>query len=316
MKTVSGFGRLAVSNRVAMRAAAINVDIDSLHLYYRIHGLDEATATNAVWERGVVRFAELFDALGISATFFVVASDLERWPAAAAIAKDLVRAGHELASHSLTHPYDLVRQHDRALRAELEQSRAILSEVRGSAVTGFRAPGYTMTPRVLRLLREAGYSYDSSIFPSPPYYLAKLAVLAAMAVRGKKSHSIVGPPSVMWEDRLPSVRDGIVELPVTVLPVVRAPFIGTTVLMMKQRGYSLVRRVLGAVPFVNLELHGIDLCDLQLDGIDPVLLKQPDLRVPLVEKLAIFREVFSDLRDRWGVDTLERLAPQLGRRAA
>jgi len=299
-----------------MRAAAINVDIDSLHLYYRIHGLDEATATNAVWERGVVRFAELFAELGLHATFFVVASDLERWPAAAAIAKDLVRAGHELASHSLTHPYDLVRQHDKAVRAELETSRDILSEVRGTPVTGFRAPGYTMTPRVLTLLREAGYSYDSSIFPSPPYYLAKLAVLASMAVRGKKSHSIVGPPSVMWQDRLPSVRDGMIELPVTVLPIVRAPFIGTTVLMMKQRGYALVRRVLGAVPFVNLELHGIDLCDLAEDGMDPVLLKQPDLRVPLAEKLAIFREVFSDLRDRWGVDTLERLAPLLVQPAA
>ncbi|MCC6972292.1 MAG: polysaccharide deacetylase family protein, partial [Phycisphaerales bacterium] len=114
-----------------MHAAAINVDIDSLHLYYRIHGLDEARATNAVWERGVVRFAELFDELGVQATFFVVASDLERWPAARKIAEDLVAAGHELASHSLTHPYDLVRQHDRAVRTELETSRQILSDVRG-----------------------------------------------------------------------------------------------------------------------------------------------------------------------------------------
>lgn len=42
-----------------MHAAAINVDIDSLHLDYRIHGLDETRATNAVWERGVARFAVL-----------------------------------------------------------------------------------------------------------------------------------------------------------------------------------------------------------------------------------------------------------------
>jgi hypothetical protein len=65
------------------------------------------------------------------------------------------------------------------------------------------------------------------------------------------------------------------------------------------------------VPFVNLELHGIDMCDLDADGVDPVLLKQPDLRVPLADKRALFREVFSDLRDRWGVDTLETLAPEL-----
>ena len=87
-----------------IRAAAINVDIDSLHLYYRIHGLDEARATNAVWEKGVVRFAELFDELGVKATFFVVSSDLERWPVAREIAQKLVADGHELGSHSHTHP--------------------------------------------------------------------------------------------------------------------------------------------------------------------------------------------------------------------
>lgn len=293
------------------RAAAINVDIDSLHLYYRIHGLDEAAATNAVWERGVVRFAELFAALGIKATFFVVASDLERWPEAKKIAAQLVADGHELASHSLTHPYDLVRQHDHAISHELVESHRILSAVRGTSVAGFRAPGYTMTPHVLRLLREHGYTYDSSIFPCPPYYLAKLAVLAKMALTGNRSHSIVGPPSVMWDDRLPSRKEGIVELPVTVLPGIRFPFIGTSLLMLKQLGFRAIRPVLRQVPFVNLELHGIDLCDLEADKIDKALLKQPDLRVPLSDKLALFRQVFSELRDDWGVDTLESLAPKL-----
>lgn len=293
------------------RAAAINVDIDSLHLYYRIHGLDEAAATNAVWERGVVRFAELFDELGVKATFFVVASDLLRWPEAAKIARQLVEAGHELGSHSLTHPYDLVRQHDRAITHELAESHRILSAVRGTPVAGFRAPGYTITPRVLGLLADTGYTYDSSVFPCPPYYLAKLAVLARMALTGKRSHSIVGPPSVMWEDRLPSRRHGLVELPVTVLPGLRFPFIGTSLLMMKSLGYRAIRPILRKVPFVNLELHGIDLCDLEADQIDKALLEQPDLRVPLADKLALFRQVFSELRDDWGVDTLEKLAPRL-----
>ncbi|MCC6622439.1 MAG: polysaccharide deacetylase family protein [Deltaproteobacteria bacterium] len=289
-----------------VRGAAINVDIDSLHLYYRIHGHDEGDLADVVWERGVTRFAELFARLGIKATFFVVASDIDRWPFARRIAEDLARDGHELASHSLTHPYDLVRQHDRAVRTELEESRAIISAVRGSPCVGFRAPGYTMTARVLRLIRQAGYRYDSSLFPSPPYYLAKLAVLTAMALRGKRSHSIVGPPSVMWEDRLPHYREGLVELPVTVLPGLRLPVIGTSLIMAGERGYRLLAPWLARVPFVNLELHGIDLCDLEADGIDPVMRKQPDLRVPLATKLALFERVFSDLRDALGVRTLEQ----------
>jgi hypothetical protein len=294
-----------------MRAAAVNVDIDSLYLYYRLHDLDETRATNAVWERGVVRFAELFDQLGVKATFFVVAQDLERWPVAKRIAEQLVDAGHELASHSWTHPYNLTRLDDTEVAAELDNAHRIISEVQGRDIVGFRAPGYTMTPRILRLLAERGYSYDSSIFPCPPYYMAKLAVMASMAIRGKHSASIIGPPDVMWADRLPHRREGITELPVTVLPGLRAPFIGTSLLMMGQRGYSLIRPWLKRASFVNLEFHGIDLCDLNGDGIDPALLKQPDLRVPLTKKLALFRRVIGDLRDDWGVDTLEQLAPKL-----
>lgn len=288
--------------------AALNIDVDSLHHYYRIHGLDEREATNVVWERGVTRFAELLGELGLKATFFVVTEDLERWPRARAIAEELVAAGHELGSHSVTHPYDLVRQHDRRVKDELTRSRQVLSEIRKRPCVGFRAPGYTMTPRVLALVKDAGYRYDSSIFPCPPYYLAKLARLGAMAMSGKRSESIVGPPSVMWDDRLPHVRDGIVELPVTVMPTfpfARFPVIGTSLLMLGERGYRLLARPLLALPFVNLELHGIDLCDLAADGIDPALSTQPDLRVPLARKLSLFRRVFSDLRDGLGVRTLE-----------
>lgn len=293
-----------------IRRAAINVDVDSLYLYYRIHGLPEHQATDVVWRRGVARFAELFDRLGVSATFFVVARDLEDSRTARDMAEQLVKAGHEIGSHSHTHPYDLVRLHDRALEVELATSHGILSEVRGSPVAGFRAPGYTMTPRVLRALVSAGYRYDSSIFPCPPYYLAKLGVLALMALQGRRSHSIIGPPQVMWEKRLPHARpEGIHEFPVTVLPGIRFPVIGTSLLTLGERGYDLIRPLLMRVPFVNLELHGIDLCDLTSDGIDPVLLKQPDLRVPLAKKLALFERVFTDLRDSHGVDTLEALTP-------
>ena len=62
---------------------------------------------------------------------------------------------------------------------------------------------------------------------------------------------------------------------------------------------------------MNFELHGIDLCDLDADGIDPALRAQPDLRVPLSEKRRLISRAVLDLKDGWGVDTLEVLAPQL-----
>ncbi len=295
---------------MSWRAAAVNVDVDSLYLYYRLHGLDEARATNAVWERGVTRFAELFAELGVKATFFVVAADLERWPAAASLARQLAADGHELASHTWSHPYALTRLDRAGVAEEVDKAAAALAEVRGTPITGFRAPGYNMTDAVFDVLGERGYAYSSSVFPCPPYYLAKLAVLAKMKVLGQTSQAIMGEPSVLWAPRGPHRRRGVLELPITVLPGLRLPFIGTSLLMMGQRGYGLTRPWLDRVDFVNLEFHGIDLCDLQADGIDPALLKQPDLRVPLADKLALFRRVIGDLRDGWGVQTLEALAPR------
>ncbi|MGM0577434.1 MAG: polysaccharide deacetylase family protein [Myxococcota bacterium] len=289
--------------------AAVNVDVDSLHLYYRIHGLDEEAATNVVWERGVARFAELFDEVGIRATFFVVASDLVRWPEAGRMVRRLAEAGHEIASHTWSHPYDLTRRPRSLIQRELQQAQKQLSDASGRPVVGFRAPGYTMTDVLWELLAEEGYAYDSSLFPCPPYYLAKAAVMGLMRLRGRTSASILDHPSVMWAPRLPHRRKGVLELPISVLPGVRFPFIGTSLLMMGQAGYRVARPLVRRMSYVNLEFHGIDLCDLTLDGIDPTLLKQPDLRVPLERKRDLFRRVLTDLRDAFHVNTLENLAP-------
>jgi len=293
------------------RCAAVNVDIDSLYLYYRLHDLDESRATNAVWERGVVRFAELFDEVGIKASFYVVSDDLLKWPEARRICGELAAAGHEIGSHTASHPYDLIYKDAATIADEVEQSMDVLSEVRGTPVTGFRAPGYHMAPAVYDAVKQAGYRYSSSLFPSWPYHLAKWGVMAGMRLRGKKSKAIAGDPKILIASRHPHYRRDLLELPVTVLPGIRFPFIGTSLIAFGQRGYALTKPLLKPLSFVNLEFHGIDMCDLEQDGIDPALLKQPDLKVPLKEKRATIKRALVDLRDGWGVSTLEQLTPLL-----
>lgn len=293
------------------RAAAVNVDVDSLYLYYQLHDLDPDAATNAVWERGIPRFLDLFDEVGVKATFFVVAADLERWETAREVAADAVARGHELGSHTWSHPYDLTRMDRPHIEAEIDRATEVLSDLQGRPVVGFRAPGYHMVPAIYDVLAERGYLYSSSIFPCPPYHLAKLAVMAGMRVTGKQTSAIAGDPRIMVAKTTPHRRRGLLEVPITVLPPLRLPFIGTSLLMGGQLGYSAQKPLMKMVRFVNLEFHGIDMCDLESDGIDPALLKQPDLRVPLADKTELFRRVLGDLQAGWGVDTLEKLAPSL-----
>tara|TARA_B100000674_G_scaffold463131_2_gene443866 strand:+ start:1622 stop:2539 length:918 start_codon:yes stop_codon:yes gene_type:complete len=292
------------------RSAAVNVDIDSLYLYYRLHGLDEERATNVIWERGVPRFAELFASYGIRATFFVVGADLERWPRAMEGAKALVAEGHELGNHTWSHPYDFSKGDDTSIGEEIDRAHTIISEAAGREICGFRAPGYNMSEEVYRSLAQRGYLYSSSLFPSPPYMLAKWGVMASMLLRGKRSEAIWGNPSMMFSSRAPHHRRSVLEMPITVLPGIRFPLIGTTLSLMGTTGYRVIRPLLKQAKFLNLEFHGIDLIDLETDGIDGTLAAQRDLRIGLESKLETFSALMEDVSNGWNVRTLEELAPQ------
>jgi peptidoglycan/xylan/chitin deacetylase (PgdA/CDA1 family) len=279
----------------------VSVDLDAIACYHRIHGLPDPPperARHAVLRRCLPRFAELFARHGVRATFFVVGADLDEDVEGGSQLAELARAGHELANHSFTHPYDFVRLGATQIAAEIDHAHAAIGACAGAAPIGFRAPGYEITPEVIAALGARGYRYDSSLFPSPPYYAAKALVMAAMRVAGRPSGSFLGSPRAPFAARHPRRTAGdLVELPIAVTPALRLPVIGTSLVTAPE---WLRRRLVAAAlraPFFNLELHGIDLCDADADEIPPALVaRQPDLRRPLAHKLRVFDETLSAIR--------------------
>src|SRR5262249_56553954 len=77
-----------------------------------------------------------------------------------------------------------------------------------------------------------GYRYDSSALPSPPYYAAKLMVMAWMAVRGRRSRSTArGWRSFLGARRPRYINDfGLWEIPMSVSRYLRLPLIRTMLL--------------------------------------------------------------------------------------
>jgi peptidoglycan/xylan/chitin deacetylase (PgdA/CDA1 family) len=289
---------------------SVSVDLDAVECYHRIHALGEAPAGEArfaILRRALPRLGELFAKHGIVATLFVVGKDLEDDAEGARIVADLAKAGHEIASHSYSHPYHLVRLDREQIAAELDRAHAAIAKVAGRPPVGFRAPGYEISAELIALLGERGYRYDSSTFPAIPYYLAKAAVMAAIRVTGRKSGSILGSAKVLGAPCTPyhpaegaPYRRGdlpIVELPVTVTPRLRLHVIGTTLVLAPE---WLRRRLVAAAlgtPHFNLELHGIDLADAAGDGLSAALIRrQPDLRVSLARKLAALDRTLDEAR--------------------
>jgi polysaccharide deacetylase family protein (PEP-CTERM system associated) len=102
-----------------------------------------------------------YDALG---TFFTVGWVAERHPE---MMRRIVSAGHEVASHTYDH-VRITHQTPEHFRESVRRTKAIIEDVTGSAVLGFRAPSFSIIPGTewaLDVLIEEGHAYDSSLFP-------------------------------------------------------------------------------------------------------------------------------------------------------
>lgn len=293
------------------KLCSLSVDLDPLSAYYAIHGLGDPPRPLrfTILRKALPRFEELFAEAGVRATFFVIGRDLEaaEHDDAKEVLRRLATDGHEIGNHTYSHPYDLCRLPEQVVEAEVRRCHELCAEVLGAAPVGFRAPGYTIDAKVHRVLAGHGYRYDSSMFPSPPYWLAKLGVMAMMSLRGRSSASVVSDPRALLSPADPYRPDPqrpwrrgqspLVELPVAVQPFTRLPAIGTLLAVAPEVMRRFVLASMASRPFFNLELHGIDLADAIADRIPTQLAgRQPDLRVPFYEKRRRFLQTIEELR--------------------
>lgn len=284
---------------------AVSVDLDEIPNYFRIHGLDVAgagAAATAVYDVAIDRLERFAKQLDVPLTLFAIGADLAR-PEAAARLRRAREAGFEIANHSLDHLYDLTRRERHDVVAQIEGGADAIARATGARPVGFRAPGYTMTDEVMDVLAELGVVYDSSVFPCPAYWAAKTAAIGLIAARGRRSHSVVDTPLVLAAPTRPyrvgrpywRRGDGVLELPVQVTRGARLPFFGTSITFAGPDRARWLARMCAGEPLVNLELHGIDVLDAT-DGLEPLAPYQPDVRIPLAQKLAALGAVVETLK--------------------
>jgi peptidoglycan/xylan/chitin deacetylase (PgdA/CDA1 family) len=303
-----------------VRLAALSVDLDEIPCYAAIHGLRVPSGSeHAIYDHAVARLEALFASEGIPATFFAIGSDLAREENRATL-KRLHDAGHEIASHSESHLYDLTRRDDATIEREIARAEASIEGAVGERPVGFRAPGYTITDAVLGHLTQRGYLYDSSVFPCLAYYAAKAAAISAIALAGRQSRSIVDHPRVLRAPadpyrigaRYPERGAGLLELPIGVTRGARLPYIGTSVTAGTLAARALTAQMIGR-PLVNLELHGIDLSDARGDGLTWLAPHQLDLRRTAADKERALRAAIGALRRAgYAFVTLREAACSLG----
>lgn len=143
------------------------VDVEE---YFQVSALEPYVRRND-WDsfesRVVASTMQIVDMLGQfghRGTFFTLGWVAERAPA---LVKDIVAAGHEIASHGWDHRR-VTDETPQEFRTSVRRSKALLEDLTGIPVLGYRAPSFSIVKGrewALDILVEEGYTYDSSLFP-------------------------------------------------------------------------------------------------------------------------------------------------------
>jgi len=110
---------------------------------------------------GLSKTLDLLREQGVKATFFVLGEIAERYPE---LIPQIEANGHEVAFHAFYHE-PLWKKTAETFKLEINKFNAVA----GKPCKGFRAPSFSLnnkTKWALNVLNEAGFMYDSSIFPA------------------------------------------------------------------------------------------------------------------------------------------------------
>jgi polysaccharide deacetylase family protein (PEP-CTERM system associated) len=146
---------------------AFTVDVED---YFQVEGFAQVvdrSSWNGFRTRVRESTATLLEMLAqrkVHATFFVLGWVAQKHPE---IVRELAHAGHEIASHGMSHRL-IYTQTPAEFRRETHEAKALLEDLCQKPVVGYRAATYSITRRslwALDILCEEGFQYDSSIFP-------------------------------------------------------------------------------------------------------------------------------------------------------
>ena len=177
----------------------LTVDLEDWHDSFADLDPRVASSLPTRARHGVDPLLKILQETGDQATFFVLGDLAERAPE---VIREIAAAGHEIACHGMRHRplHELSRT---SFREDIREAKALLENLVGQEVEGYRAPWWSITRKSLHLLEviaEEGFSYDSSIFPAPynGFYGIGGACLQPHRIRFPSGQELLEiPPAVM-----------------------------------------------------------------------------------------------------------------------
>jgi polysaccharide deacetylase family protein (PEP-CTERM system associated) len=143
---------------------AFTVDVEDYHNVMARDWLGRDGPPTQAVVTNTHRYLDHLARFGVKGTFFVLGEVAGAFPS---LVRDIAAGGHELGVHGFYHR-QVFKLSPEAFRREVSDAKALIEDVSGRAVLGHRAPAFSIVPSTgwaLEVLVDAGFRYDSSIFP-------------------------------------------------------------------------------------------------------------------------------------------------------
>jgi len=146
---------------------ALTVDVEEYYhaLVFREGAPDAVSGSlESRVEVSTGRVLALMAAREVKATFFILGQVASDHPS---IVQKIAGEGHEIACHGHAHE-PVSRQTPSEFRADIRRAKAVLEDIVGEPVVGYRAPNFSIGPAqawAYDVLLEEGFRYDSSVYP-------------------------------------------------------------------------------------------------------------------------------------------------------
>jgi uncharacterized small protein (DUF1192 family) len=303
--------------------ASLSLDLDNQWSYMKTHGDSGWESFPSYLDILVPRVLDFLKMRKLTITFFIVGQD-------AALARNhkLLRsirtAGHEIGNHSFKHDPWLHLYSEEEIDAEIAAAEEHIERAIGERPVGFRAPGYSLTHAVLRVIERRGYRYDASTWPSlmAPIARAYYLMTANFSPEEKKRRRLLGGtlrdglrPISPYRWRLNGRNRMLIEIPVTTMPIFKLPIhvsylmclsiVSPTLALQYFRAALKLCQWTGTEP--SIVLHPTDFlgCDDTQD-----LSFIPGMNLPSQRKLEFVSDVLRVLSAEFTVLTLQQHAQE------
>lgn len=196
----------------------------------REHGVEVDTQTSMMVSRyGTERILDILKNNNVLATFFISGKFAELAPD---IVKRIMNEGHEVACHGL--------DHFQPSKTDFKASKKIVESIAGVKTFGYRQP--RMFPVSEKEIKEAGYLYNSSLNPAfiPGRYM-----------------NLNTPRSCF-------MKDGVLQIPASVTPLIRFPlFWLSNHVLPRKLYYWMIKRTLKHDGYFNTYMHPWEFFELK-----------------------------------------------------